>query len=304
MLNFLFLIARAAEVVIKPGEINPNIPGVTGGGPLEIIGGFYKFALGISGFLALAVIIYGAIKYATNAGNAGNLTDAKEWIYSALLGILLLSGAYILLNTIGGTQLTNLQLPTLNKIQVSSSSPGPRPLTPGTGIGQYGFEGHQVAVGTYSDVDARAKLRAAGISVNKSNCTAPPEKNTCDVEDPATGKFYPSCTDCTSLTMIPEGAISELIEFKKNCDQKVGGGCDVVVTGGTEAGHATHRTGRAILDISYRPSVTSYITLLLGEFAGTRITPCVPHRGQDGNSYMLEDQSCPWKPIAHWHIVF
>jgi hypothetical protein len=110
----------AAEANIEP--INPNLPYVKDAtSPIGIIGGFYRFALAISGFLAIAVIVYGAIKYATNAGNAGNLADAKEWIYSALLGILLLAGAYILLYTIGGTQLTVLRLPTLTP----TSTPGP-----------------------------------------------------------------------------------------------------------------------------------------------------------------------------------
>lgn len=115
MHNFFFLLARAAETAI-----NPVIPGTTtSSNPIELIAGLYKFALSVSGLLAIAVIVYGAVKYAANPGNAANQSDAKDWITSALLGILLLAGAYIILYTIN-PDLTILRLPTLKTINTQT----------------------------------------------------------------------------------------------------------------------------------------------------------------------------------------
>jgi len=119
MHNLLFLLAHAAEADI----INPIIPGAGNAtDPIELIAGLYRFALAISGLLAIAVIVYGAVKYAANPGNAGNQSDAKEWITSALLGILLLAGAYLILYTIN-PDLTILRLPTLKPINTQTNGP-------------------------------------------------------------------------------------------------------------------------------------------------------------------------------------
>ncbi|HUC02195.1 MAG TPA: hypothetical protein VMA75_04860, partial [Candidatus Paceibacterota bacterium] len=60
----------------------------------------------------------------------------KEWIWGALLGLLLLAGAYLILNVIN-PQLVNLNLPTLNSVTVANSSllsntTGNVPVTPST----------------------------------------------------------------------------------------------------------------------------------------------------------------------------
>lgn len=61
---------------------------------------FYNFALGISGGLAMIMIVYGGIRYATSAGKPDVQNDARDAIYSALFGIVLLFGAVLLLKTV------------------------------------------------------------------------------------------------------------------------------------------------------------------------------------------------------------
>lgn len=56
------------------------------------------------------------------AGNPSGQSDAKEWIWSALLGILLLAGAYMVLNVIN-PNLTTLSLPTLTPANIQPASP-------------------------------------------------------------------------------------------------------------------------------------------------------------------------------------
>lgn len=53
--------------------------------------------------LAVIKIIFAGILYATAAGNQNRITSAKEHIYYALIGVLLLVGMNILLVLIGAT---------------------------------------------------------------------------------------------------------------------------------------------------------------------------------------------------------
>ena len=104
----LLLPARADQIVISS-----NLPGVnaTSTGPGGFVANFYQFALWIAGLLAFAVIIYGGVKYMASGGNPSAQSDAKEWIEAALIGLLLLVGAYFILKVIN-PQLLNLNSPT------------------------------------------------------------------------------------------------------------------------------------------------------------------------------------------------
>ena len=100
--------------------INPNIPGMpsvsdASAGPGSYIAGFYSFALMIGGVLAFGAIVYGGVLYAASAGNPSQQSEGKEWIKSALLGLLLLAAAYLILYTIN-PNLVNLNLPILTPV--------------------------------------------------------------------------------------------------------------------------------------------------------------------------------------------
>ena len=113
MTTFMLLsLISAAHAVTIP--ISMNIPGTVPNStstPGAYIANFYQFALMIGGVLAFGVIVYGGVKYMASAGNPSGQGDAKEWIEAALLGLLLLVGAYFILDVIN-PQLLNLQLPT------------------------------------------------------------------------------------------------------------------------------------------------------------------------------------------------
>ena len=89
----------------KPGE-------KTSLGIAEQIGNFYQWALGVGGFLALGVLIFGGILYIVSAGNASRQDDAKSWLFGSLMGILLLFGTYVILYTVNPelTKLKDLEL--------------------------------------------------------------------------------------------------------------------------------------------------------------------------------------------------
>jgi hypothetical protein len=78
--------------------------GITGS-----INKFYNTALGLGGMAAVAVIVIGAIYY-TTSGAIDKKNLGKEMITSAIWGLVLLLGAFIVLNTIN-PELVNLSAP-------------------------------------------------------------------------------------------------------------------------------------------------------------------------------------------------
>lgn len=114
--------------------IDPNIPGMTNvsqGGPAGWIVGFYNFALIAAGLLAFGSIVYGGLRYATSQGNPQAQSDGRSWIWSALIGTLLLAGAYVILYTVN-PNLVTLQTPGLSKLpapQANSSGGSPAPTS-------------------------------------------------------------------------------------------------------------------------------------------------------------------------------
>ncbi len=105
--------------------INPNMPGAspTDAGVPGFITNFYSFALMMAGILAFGAIVWGGIKYATGRGNPSAESDGKSWITNALLGLLLLAGAYIILRTIN-PQLVALRLAGLPQVEPAATTDG------------------------------------------------------------------------------------------------------------------------------------------------------------------------------------
>lgn len=126
---FAWLIFGSISFGVAYGAgINYGIPGTNSStNPFGAIGNLYQLALGVSGLLAFGSIVYGAIVYTLAAGNPGGQNEGKEWIKQALLGLLLLVGAYIILNTINPA-LVNPSLSPLDDIgdrpPVGGGAPG------------------------------------------------------------------------------------------------------------------------------------------------------------------------------------
>jgi len=93
--------AWATTTIIKDypaiGGISPQEEGIT---LPHLIKYIFLFALGVVGIVGLLAIIIGAFGYLTAVGNPQKATAAKDKIISALLGLLLLLGSYLLLNII------------------------------------------------------------------------------------------------------------------------------------------------------------------------------------------------------------
>ena len=91
----------------------------------EHVASFYQWALGISGLLALGILVYAGLAYTASGGNASRQGDAKQWIWNALIGLALLFGSYLILNTIN-PDLTKFQNIDLSQIEVGKVTEAPQ----------------------------------------------------------------------------------------------------------------------------------------------------------------------------------
>jgi hypothetical protein len=103
----IYMTKKALAVEISTSFPVPPSPGT---GPGGFVNDFYRFSLMIGGILAFGAIVYGGIRYIFAAGNPSGQSEGKEWIKGALWGLLLLAGAYLILNVIN-PNLTKLALP-------------------------------------------------------------------------------------------------------------------------------------------------------------------------------------------------
>ena len=131
LISLLFLAAGPA-LAVEITNVVPDIANSQGtGGAGNVVGwiqAFYQFSLIAGVFLAVGVITWAGLKYALAAGNPSGQSDARDQILQALLGLILLFGAYIVLFTIN-PNLTKLSLPTLSDARVGT----PAALTGGGG---------------------------------------------------------------------------------------------------------------------------------------------------------------------------
>lgn len=112
--EFLVNIAYAQSVATVGGSTSASGSNLPDAG--NIVVNIYNFALMVGGILAFGMIVYGAVKYTMAGGNPAGQSDARDIITQSLLGLLLLVGAFIVLNVIN-PELTGLGLPILGKIK-------------------------------------------------------------------------------------------------------------------------------------------------------------------------------------------
>lgn len=66
----------------------------------QYISGFYNYAMGIIGILAVIVFMIAGIIWLTSAGNPSKISQAKDLMIGSITGLILLLTSWILLNTV------------------------------------------------------------------------------------------------------------------------------------------------------------------------------------------------------------
>lgn len=261
-LTFILLLPLTALAIeYKFGGIDDNAT------PATYIKALFIWGLGIVGALAVAAIAYGGVWYMV-----GKVEQGKEIIYSALLGLLLLFGSWLILYTI------NPDLATLKNPTMPAPSPAPSASTAhSSSVIDYSknkLPGVTPATpGTYTEQAARDYL-SMGIGV-KDKCPAG------------------QTTGCVNLDGIQGSTLNEVVALST-----VVGANNVYITGGTEGCGTVHAAGIGHCTgdkVDLRPNSTldSYIQSAF-LYIGTRSDGAKQYKATDGTIYAKEND--------HWDV--
>jgi len=110
-----FAFAQDRELEVDYPEVAGEQPEETTTPVTEYFKYIFNFLVGVSGIIALFVLINAGMNYITSAGNPEAINDSKSKIAAALLGILILFGSYLILTTIN-PDLIVFHLPRLRPI--------------------------------------------------------------------------------------------------------------------------------------------------------------------------------------------
>jgi len=110
----IFSKVSALETTWPPSPFGTNLTDTST--LTDLVKYIYEWGIFIGGLAVFISLLIGGFLYLTSAGNPGRMTEAKDRIFSALIGLVLLFSVYLILNTIN-PELTVLTTPTV-------SSPG------------------------------------------------------------------------------------------------------------------------------------------------------------------------------------
>ncbi len=115
-----FLLILVAPVLAQDGKTIDQIAAEQKVPVAEQVANFYNWAVGISALVALGILVYAGLSYTVAGGNVSRQGEAKQWIWNALIGLGLLFGSYIILNTIN-PDLTKLQGLDLSQVKTGAT---------------------------------------------------------------------------------------------------------------------------------------------------------------------------------------
>lgn len=78
----------------------------------QVVSWFYYFVISIAGLAVFVMLVWGGFTWLTSAGEPAKISDAKDRIYSAFLGLLLILASYLIMQLIN-PDLVALNLPAL-----------------------------------------------------------------------------------------------------------------------------------------------------------------------------------------------
>ncbi|KPJ54677.1 hypothetical protein AMJ47_03940, partial [Parcubacteria bacterium DG_72] len=115
LIVFLVLVSNALTFAQRDLEVDyPEIGGLRPEDTTftlpEYVKYIFNLSLALAGFITFLVFIYGGFKYLTSAGKPANQKDARDSLFAAILGLIILFCSYLILTTIN-PQLVFLGLP-------------------------------------------------------------------------------------------------------------------------------------------------------------------------------------------------
>jgi hypothetical protein len=93
------LIRLAVSLTAGTGDGQVNIPTVSAD---DVLHNALNITYFLAGVIAVIVIIVGSITFATSAGNSAGVTKAKNMILYAVIGLVIVLGAFVITNFVIG----------------------------------------------------------------------------------------------------------------------------------------------------------------------------------------------------------
>jgi hypothetical protein len=224
----------------------------------------FKLGIGIGAVFAVLMIVIGGLQYMTTDSLQGK-DEGRKRIKNAIYGLVLVIGSYTILYTINPNLLTlNLNI---DPILIKPVSEGGSLISGGARV--------PMTVGQIEESNGvRSYLEENGVEAYKGPCT----------EGQTTG--------CVNLNGLPKSAQDGLVSIQEDCD------CSIIITGGTEAGHASHGVGKAIVDLRTTGDLNAYVSKnKVG--SAVQLSYGVQYKVKVGDStvtFVREDD--------HWHVIF
>ena len=264
--------------------LEPSLPGVGASTNLtEYIPSMFILSIGIAAVMAFVMITFGGIMYMTSDAISGK-TNGKKYVTDALLGLLLVIGAYVILNTINPKILTiNLTIP---QPVVFGTLPSTTITVTGTTINVGGnIAGVKMS---QAQIDADAQVYQ---DLHTSNSRISRYAGPC---------LQGQITGCVNFNgLVEQRVVSGLSGLASTC-----GTCYIKLSGGTEAGHTPggdHDLGLAV-DILPDDDLTATI------IGGNTLVECVPYNVLGGKFVWEKAGSACGAKVGssgdHWHVKF
>ena len=237
-----------------------------------------RLAIAIAGAAAVLRIIWAGTQYMTSDA-FGVKSDAKNTIQNALYGLLLAVSAYLILATVN-PKLVNISLDipgqTIAPTTIPSGSGSV--LMPGGVRPGYVLMPSQISENT--SIVQRLKQNNPSVGVNNNG-------NPC-----STGGI----AQCTNVVLLPEKAISGVIELAAGCKTRMGTDCNVIISGGSEGGHKTHGPGIGNVDVRDNLTLGNYIKRDGATASTDSCSRLGPQYSINGAIYVDEGD--------HWHVCY
>jgi len=254
------------------------------GGVLAIVQNVVNFMIGIAIIFGTIIMVWAGGLYIVSATNPESRSTANKMLLNAVIGIVIVLSAWLVVDFVMKTLYNNgSEFGPWNSILLGGSGDScvvakpTSPLfsgniiaVPGQGSGA-GVGGDVITSASASHQAGAAKLAAAGISISSSGNCADRRNNR-----------------CTSLDGMKQNTIDQAIAVKQAC------GCSVVVTGGTETGHAAGATSHSAgykIDLGVNTQLDAYIRSLTP--SGSRGSDS-RYTDKCGNEYVRETSPNHW----------
>ena len=255
------------------------------------LGEAYIYLISGAGVVAVVMLAVAGAQYAARGVSEAAAKGAEDKIWNVVYGLLGAITAYFVLSVINPNLVTfdlDRAIPALGEVQNTPTITGPNFSPTGSVAAPVAASEGQHAISTQFG-DGAAVRKELGIGLTGSHIFV-------NHDNPCVGT---ETTGCTTLAGLGSNAVKGIEQTQAACN------CDIMITGGTEAGHATHGPGKDIVDLRATPQLTDFVTNTYTHDSGGR-APRVTSVGTEypmanGDIYRLEDKGTS---NEHWHVIF